>query len=353
MNAYGHVSSEASFEFRVLSPWFRKTWAILIYILLVIASIYAIIRIYARRLIAKNKRLEAIIRARTREIQQKNVELQMQKEDILASINYAQRIQNAVLPAEDLVQTWLGDHFVIFRPKDIVSGDFYWTNIYKQYVVFCVADCTGHGVPGAFMSMLCISLLNEIVLKEKVIHPEEILNKVRDMIIEALKQKGLRGEQKDGMDISICIYNKESSEIEYAGANNPLFIVRKKDKEPVSCDRHFEHEDHILYEIKADRMPISIFDNMEPFTRHNIKIQKNDRLYLFTDGICDQFGGPDGKKFMSKSLMTSLMETLTPEIRDQKQMIENRIDRWQAYIDPKTSHPYSQIDDICIMGIMI
>lgn len=352
-NVYGHVSSEAAFEFRVLSPWYRKTWAILMYILLLISAVYAVIRIYARRLIAKNKRLEAIIRARTREIQEKNVALQMQKEEILASINYAQRIQNAVLPAEDLVQMWLGDHFVIYRPKDIVSGDFYWTNIYNQYVVFCVADCTGHGVPGAFMSMLCISLLNEIVLKEKVFHPDKILNKVREMIIESLKQKGLRGEQKDGMDIAICVYNKETSELEYAGANNPLYIIRRKDKEPLSCDRQFENEDHVLYEIKADRMPISIFDNMESFKRCTARLQKQDRLYMFSDGVIDQFGGPAGKKLTNKVLINALLETMAPEMKDQKRSLEEMIDKWQAFIDPRTSQTYSQIDDICIMGIII
>jgi serine phosphatase RsbU (regulator of sigma subunit) len=155
------------------------------------------------------------------------------------------------------------------------------------------------------------------------------------------------------MDVAICIYNKETSELEFAGANNPLYIIRKKDKEPISCDRQVESEDHILYEIKADRMPISISDNMISFTRCSIRLQKDDRLYLFSDGVCDQFGGPDGKKFMSKSLIISLLETLTPEIKDQKKMMEDKIDQWQAFIDPKTSHSYSQIDDICIMGIMI
>jgi serine phosphatase RsbU (regulator of sigma subunit)/ligand-binding sensor domain-containing protein len=353
MNAYGHISSETGFKFRILSPWYRKTWAIIVYILLIVALIYALIRIYARHLIEKNKRLEAIIRERTREIHEKNIELQMQKEEILASINYAQRIQNAVLPADDQVQTTIGDHFVIFRPKDIVSGDFYWTSVYKEYVVFCVADCTGHGVPGAFMSMLCISLLNEIILKEKVFQPDIILGKARNMIIESLNQKGERGEQKDGMDIAICIYNKETSELAFAGANNPLYVIRKKDLEPVPSDRQFERDDHILYEIKADRMPISIFDNMDPFNRHEFKILKNDRLYIFSDGICDQFGGPDCKKYSSRSVANTLLETLTAEITDQKQLVEERIDKWQACIDPKTGHPYTQIDDICLMGIMI
>ena len=267
MNAYGHVSSESIFEFRILSPWYRKIWAYALYILLVSALVYAGIRINSRRLIALNRKLENIIHERTHEIHEKNIELQRQKEDILDSINYAQRIQNAVLPNEDLMKDWLGEHFIIFRPKDIVSGDFYWTTINNNYVVFCVADCTGHGVPGAFMSMLCISLLNEIVLKEKVMHPEKILNKIRIMIIQALKQKGVMGEQKDGMDISICIYNKDTSELQFSGANNPLYIIRKKDQEPVHCPKQAEYQDYILYEIKGDRMPISIYDRMDPFKR--------------------------------------------------------------------------------------
>ena len=248
---------------------------------------------------------------------------------------------------------WIGDHFIIHRPKDIVSGDFYWTTIYKQYVVFCVADCTGHGVPGAFMSMLCISLLNEIVIKDEVIHPEEILNKVRIMIIESLKQKGLMGEQKDGMDISICIYNKETSELEFSGANNPLYIIRNKDNESILCDKQLEQEDYILYEIRGDRMPISIYDKMDPFKRNTINLLKNDRLYLFSDGICDQFGGPNNRRFMNNCLKAALMETLTPEIKDQKIQIENRIDEWQAFINPKTGHPFKQVDDICLMGLRI
>jgi serine phosphatase RsbU (regulator of sigma subunit) len=352
-NAYDHVSSEMDFEFRILSPWYRKPWAYMIYVLLISTIIYTGIRIYTRHLVALNRKLEKTIRERTQEIQEKNIVLEMQKEDILDSINYAQRIQNAVLPTEDLIQMWLSDHFIIYRPKDIVSGDFYWTNVYNQYVVFCVADCTGHGVPGAFMSMLCISFLNEIVLKEKVIHTEEILNKVRIMIIESLKQKGLMGEQKDGMDISICIYNKETSELEFSGANNPLYIVRKKDNEPIICNKQLEYEDYILYEIKGDSMPISIYDNMDPFKRHNISLRKNDRLYLFSDGICDQFGGPDGRKFMNNSLKAALLETITPEIKDQKQQLENRIDKWQTFINPKTGHAFSQIDDICLMGVKV
>jgi hypothetical protein len=208
MNAYGHLSQPSNFRFEILSPWYRKKWAYFTYFLLAALAIYSGVHMYTRRLIEQNKRLEKIVAQRTHEINVKNIELEKQKEEIVASINYANRIQNAVLPSEDLMQSWLGDHFILFRPKDIVSGDFYWGTNYKQYVVFCVADCTGHGVPGAFMSMMCISFLNEIVLKDRVMHTDEILNRIRIMIIEALKQKGVMGEQKDGMDIALCSYNK-------------------------------------------------------------------------------------------------------------------------------------------------
>jgi serine phosphatase RsbU (regulator of sigma subunit)/ligand-binding sensor domain-containing protein len=351
MNVYGHLGSEKAFKFRVLAPWYRKLWAIVLYIFVIAGIVYIAIRLNSRRLVALNKKLEKTIQERTREIQEKNLELEKQKEEILASINYALRIQKAILPNEELLQNWLGDHFVLHRPKDIVSGDFYWIIVYNHYILFCVADCTGHGVPGAFMSMLCTSLLNEIVLRGKVLHPELILNRVRIMIIESLKQKGLMGEQKDGMDIALCIYDKETSKLEFSGANNPLYIVRKNDKEAVQCFKQLESKDYILYEIKGDSMPISIYEEMSPFKRHTINLLENDRIYLFSDGISDQFGGPDGKRFMKNSLRLALLETITPEIKNQKSLMEERIDKWQAYINPLTGQTYSQVDDICLMGV--
>lgn len=353
MNAYGHQSAPAHFSFQIMSPWYRKTWAYIAYLLLAAAFIYAGVRIYTRRLVEQNKKLEYIVAQRTREIHEKNIELERQKEEIVASINYANRIQNAILPSDDLVQSWLGDHFVLFRPKDIVSGDFYWATNYKQFVVFCVADCTGHGVPGAFMSMLCISFLNEIVIKDRIMHTDEILNRIRTMIIEALRQRGVMGEQKDGMDISLCIYNKETSELEFSGANNPLYVIRNKAEDQVPAERQTGCEDFILYELKADRMPIAFYDRMDPFSRQVIKLLKDDRLYMFSDGICDQFGGPDGKRLKNTAFKSALLKTITPEINSQKNLLEEVLDEWQAHVNPKTGQTFSQIDDICIMGIKI
>jgi serine phosphatase RsbU (regulator of sigma subunit) len=353
MNAYGKQSQPANFRFRILSPWYREKWAYGAYLLILATLIYSGVRLYTRRLVEQNKRLEKIVEQRTHEINVKNIELEKQKEEIVASINYANKIQNAVLPSADLMRNWLGDYFILYRPKDIVSGDFYWATNYKEYVVFCVADCTGHGVPGAFMSMMCISFLNEIVVKDKVMHTDEILNRIRDLIIEALKQRGVMGEQKDGMDISLCIYNKENSELEFSGANNPLYIIRNKEIMPVPSERQTVCDGYVLYELKSDRMPIAIYDRMDPFERQVVKLMKDDRLYLFSDGICDQFGGPEGKRLKNTAYKNYLLETITTQIKDQGKLIEDRLDKWQSYLNPKTGQPYSQIDDICVLGIKI
>ena len=350
-NVYGHISSESEYRFEVSPPWYRSFWSYLLYIVAFILFVFAGIRINSRRLIEKNRRLEEIILERTQEIKQKNVELENQKQEILDSINYAQRIQKAVLPDNELTKLWLGEHFILFRPKDIVSGDFYWATQYDKYVFFCVADCTGHGVPGAFMSMLCISFLNEVVLKEKITDSGEIFNRLRNRIIESLKQKGVEGEQKDGMDITLCILNRETLELQYSGANNPLYIIRKADKEPIVSDKQQELNGNILYEIKGDSMPIAIHVHMDPFKKNILNLHKDDRLYLFSDGIADQFGGPNGKKFMYKSFKASLLETCNLKMDKQLIEIERKIDDWMGSGPDSVS--FEQVDDICMMGVKV
>ncbi len=352
-NAYGHISSESNFSFTISAPWYRTILAYILYILALIVFVYTGIRINSRRLIEKNKKLEGIILERTQEIKQKNIVLEHQKQEILDSINYALRIQKAVLPDNDLTKEWLGEHFILFRPKDIVSGDFYWATRINENVFFCVADCTGHGVPGAFMSMLCISFLNEVILKERITQSDEICNRLRTMIIESLKQKGISGEQKDGMDITMCILNTQTLLLQHSGANNPLYIIRSKDRLPVACEKQQDFNNHILYEVKGDAMPIAIHVHMAPFKRNTIQLFKDDRLYLFSDGIADQFGGPAGKKFMYKNFKNVLMESCTTEMENQQREMEQRIDNWMDSRSPEKAELYDQVDDICLMGIRI
>jgi len=355
-NIFNNQTNVTKFNFTIRTPWYRQYWAYIVYFVFLILFIFIIVIINNRRLILKNKKLEKIIEERTIEIHNKNIVLQQQKDEILDSINYAKRIQNAMLPSSDVANTSICEHFVLFKPKDIVSGDFYWSAEVSNFEgekleIFLVADCTGHGVPGAFMSMLSISLLNEVILKEKIYQPDLILNKTRQLIIQSLKQRGISGEQKDGMDISMCVINKNKNELQYSGANNPLYIVRDKCSEKINSDKQIEKNDFILYEIKADGMPIAIYEEMHPFKLHSIKILKNDRIYLFSDGFADQFGGPLGKKFMYKNFKISLIETMSENMNLQENNLSQTIDNWIANSNLKAT--YEQIDDICVMGIKI
>ena len=226
-NIYDQTSNELTLLFKVLPPWYRTWWAYLLYILISILLVYAIIHFNIRRLKEQNRRLEEIVKERTREVVEKKEQIEHILQDIQASINYAQRIQQALLPSRELIAESFPKNFIIFYPRDVVSGDFYWSTRIDEWVIITVADCTGHGVPGAFMSMLGISFLNEIVRKKEVVNAAEILDQLREAVIEALKQTGKQNEQKDGMDMSIAAINTKTRQCIWAGANNPLYIVRQ------------------------------------------------------------------------------------------------------------------------------
>jgi serine phosphatase RsbU (regulator of sigma subunit) len=247
----------------------------------------------------KAKKANLIIENQKMEVELKNEEITHQKDlvdekqkEIIDSINYAKRIQQAVLTGEDVWNKISKEYFILFKPKDIVSGDFYWAyNTPNNRSIFCLADCTGHGVPGGFMSMLGNSFLNEIVVENKIFKADQILNKLRSKIIHALEQKG-GTQQKDGMDMSLCVWNKLDNTLEFAGANNPLWLLRGKE----------------LQEYKADKMPIGLYLETEtPFSSVTIQLQTGDIIYLSTDGYADQFGGPKGKKLKYKPLIESLI----------------------------------------------
>ena len=268
-------------------------------------------------------------------------EIAEQKKEILDSIHYAKRIQKALLPPEDYIAINLPEHFILFKPRDIVSGDFYWAKVIQNRLVFCVADCTGHGVPGAFMSMLGVAFLNEItntIIQEKPdFKASDILDKLRANVISALHQTGKQGEQKDGMDIALCILDLASHELQFSGAYNPLYII----KNPPS-----QESDVQLVEVKGDKMPIGIYHGSgKDFTNHQTMLQKGDRVYIFSDGYADQFGGEDGKKFKYSKFKELLISMHDNTIEDQKHILNYAFEQWKEN--------YAQIDDVCVFGLRI
>jgi len=290
----------------------------------------------------ENTRNEEIIANEKEQVEQKNSK-------ITDSINYAKRIQQAVFPSVDFLNKNFTDSFIFFRPRGIVSGDFYWTTKRGNKIIIAVADCTGHGVPGAFMSLLGISFLNEVVLRAENNTAGEILNFMRQKIKTTLKQTGKNNEQKDGMDMALCIVDTENQKLEYAGAYNPLYITRKQDK-LTSCKnlanyKLFKQNNTALIEIKADKQPLAIHVKEKPFTTHQIDIQKNDKLYLFSDGYADQFNGKNGKKFMARNFKKTLIAIYDNPMNEQLDILNKTLDNWQ--------NGSEQIDDILIVGIQI
>jgi CheY-like chemotaxis protein len=272
------------------------------------------------------------------ETQKEEIELQRdiahsQNKKITDSIFYAQRIQSAVLPPSQDFSDVLDDHFIFFRPRNIVSGDFYWMSKKEDIVVLAAADCTGHGVPGAFMSMLGVAFLNEIVNKMAInkhissLQADEVLNQLRQQVISSLHQAEDNSLAKDGMDISLVIIDFEHRKLQFAGAYNSMYLVR----------------DGELQQIKADRMPVSIHRKADvPFTNQEIKLQDGDRFYLLSDGYIDQFGGEKGMKFLSRRFKEMLLEIHEQPMDKQKEFISQRFDNWKGHEE--------QVDDVLVIG---
>lgn len=270
-----------------------------------------------------NELLEQKVRIRTQE-------LETQKNNITDSIQYAKRIQNALLPPDEIIQKMLPDYFILYKPRDIVSGDYYWMTEKEDKVFLAVADCTGHGVPGAFMSILGIAFLNEIVNKTSLPKANDILNQLRDHIIYSLHQTGKEDEARDGMEIALCILDFKENIVQFAGAFSPLYLIRK----------------HEIVKLRADKMPIGIYETENrPFTNQEVKLEKGDSFYLFTDGYVDQIGGPKRKSFKSKYLRDLLLSIHEKDMEEQKIILEQRIEEWRGEVE--------QIDDILVMGIRV
>jgi serine phosphatase RsbU (regulator of sigma subunit) len=263
------------------------------------------------------------------EIKHQRDQIFQQKQEITDSIHYASRIQTAILPPEDFLDK-LNDHFILYKPRDIVSGDYYWMTQKNNKTIVVAADCTGHGVPGAFMSMLGISFLNEIVNKGDSTLPNVILNNLRDNVVNSLHQTGQEGEQQDGMDLALCVIDNDKTKLWYAGAYNPLYLVR----------------DNELTEIKPDKMPIGIHkEKSDSFTNNEIPIRVGDVFYMFSDGYVDQFGGPKAKKFMTKNFKDLLISIHHKSMKEQREILDDTIEEWKGEVE--------QIDDILVMGLRI
>ncbi len=284
--------------------------------------------------VEKSEKEAEIFRLKNVELKNAYEQLEKQNQEIKDSIKYAQNIQIALLPSGDYVNEILPERFIFYKPRNIVSGDFYWLNKVDDFLIIAVADCTGHGVPGAFVSMLGISFLNEIVNKNKIIRPDLILNELRNMVISALNKNNKN--VNDGMDISLVVVNKTNMKAQYAGAFNPLLITRKNN---ITGDCE-------IIQIDGDRMPIGLYiKDHEPFLNKEFQFLKDDILYMFTDGYSDQFGGPleEKQKFMKKRFKQLLIEINSFSMQQQKSALEKKHLDWKG--------DYEQTDDITVIGI--
>ncbi len=348
-NVYDDESLEDTFAFVIERPWYLTLVAFLLYIVSAVLIVYIIIVLYTRRLKNENIRLEGIIQERTAEIRK-------QKEELTDSIEYASRIQRALLPPEQLLINQELDHFILFRPRDIVSGDFYWFGKNRGKIFIVAADCTGHGVPGAFMSMLGISFLDEIVIKSGISDTNLILDALRNHVITSLRQTGKSIDEstKDGMDLAMVSIDEATRTVQFSGAYNPLYAVRKlteDEKEKISAGEELEldrgsvhSETHLLYQVKADHMPIGISEKTHHFKAETIE-EDDATIYLFSDGYVDQFGGPDGKKFMSKNFKKLLLKIQGLSMDEQRDTLNETLISWMEEGDS------GQIDDVLVIGV--
>ena len=279
----------------------------------------------SEELLLTNDRLKDTISV----VQQQKLKIEEAHVSIRQSIHYASLIQMAVLPTEKQFREILPSHFILLKPKDIVSGDFFWIRKRDQYIFLAAADCTGHGIPGAFMSMLGVSILNEIVVNPEIKQANKVLDELSEKVKTTLHQNSKDNISKDGMDIAFCVINTETQELQYSGAFNPLYL--------------FRNGELIIY--KADRQPVGIYFEESPFTNHRIQLEKDDRFYLFSDGFGDQFGGDEQRKFLSKRFKKLLHSVQDKNMQEQKEIIEKTFSDWKGDND--------QVDDVLVMGVRI
>ena len=290
------------------------------------------------------------------EIESQRDMIEEQNKEIKDSIRYSKRIQTAILPPEKAIRKILPHSFVFFRPKDIVSGDFYWFQHLQGRIMWAATDCTGHGVPGAFMSIIGHNGLNRAVREYCLLKPGEILDKLNSIVAETFRQEGIsieneQGEKiKDGMDIALCVYDEQTGILEFSAAFNPMFMLRKKEiplyingNELLESDKG--NDEYTIYEIKADKQPIGSYDERKNFTTTSIRVEPGDTFYTFSDGFADQFGGPKGKKFMYKPMKEMMLNMQSLDMPAQSNRIDEVFTAWKT--------GFEQVDDVLIFGVRI
>ncbi len=328
---------ELHIPFRILPPWYRTYLAYAVYVILFILFIVFVVKLNSKRLIEQNLKLEGIIKQRTATIEEQvelleeqKHELQIQKKEITDSINYAQRIQKSILPSLEEINSTYHNIFIFFQPKDIVSGDFYWFHkVNQQEFLIACADCTGHGVPGAFMSTICSEKLTESSIRTSA--PKEILYETNNAVKKVLKQDAkAEGTNKDGMEIALVKFNILTKTLTYSGANRALWIAKADSKE--------------IVEIKPTKASVASFTPFEfSYDEHQVQLQENDIVYLTSDGYPDQFGGPEGKKFMTKNMKSLLKSIMHLPLNDQNEIIKSTIQNWKGNME--------QVDDLLVIGL--
>ncbi len=348
-NIYGTESSVATFTFEVFPPWYQTILAYISYVLAFGLFIYIIVKLSLRRVTMQKEYLERVVEERTAEIKHKNIELNKSKEEIeaindqlsetneeiseankeiTASINYAKRIQEAMLPMKAAISNSLENYFIMFKPRDIVSGDFYWFADHLDKIVFTAVDCTGHGVPGAFMSMIGSEVLTTIINKD-IVESNLILDNMNKFVVSALNQN--ETDNQDGMDVSLCVIDKKTKEVEFTGAKNPLIYIT----------------DGELHQIKANKQSIGGYQSGVPFTKNKVEYTSPTWFYMFTDGFQDQFGGPRGRKFMIKRMKELLFDIHQKPMDEQRQILDDTIEAWKAEAN------IPQTDDILVVGFKL
>jgi serine phosphatase RsbU (regulator of sigma subunit) len=337
-NSFGIESKEAiSFSFTVSPPYWKTWWFRTCVGLVILCAIVFYIKWRERSLKKRQRQLERTVEERTIEVvkqkeiaeEQKHI-IEEKHKEITDSINYAERIQRSFLATKELLNENLNDYFVFFQPKDVVSGDFYWACPSPEGFIYITADCTGHGVPGAFMSLLNISKLSQTINENKIYRCDQILNTIRSEIIKVLNPHGSSEESKDGMDAVVCKLDLKNMKLEYAAANNSFYIIRNNN----------------LHVCKADKMPVGKgFNDSLPFSYNEIALHKGDIIYTFTDGFADQFGGPLGKKYKYKAFEEFLLSIHQNNLATQKELLLQSFNTWKGDLE--------QVDDVCVLAVKV